>query len=168
MNPQPTPEFEWLSPLGVSSVLFLLYGGLYVLIGVLMPLLHNREVFGVILIISARTDTIVFGQAPQELLKTDPSLAQFRTILYFMLAGLMLLAGSFQIAITWFGLRQGQVWALAALTIGGLAVLPYWYMALRPYFQPGVNLTLGDTPPFMWVPAALLLPAVVLGWIGLG
>jgi len=31
----------------------------------------------------------------------------------------------------------------------------------------GVNLTLFDVPPFMWVPAALLLPAVVLGWIGL-
>jgi len=46
-------------------------------------------------------------------------------------------------------------------------VLIFWLAALRPYFRPGVNLTFGDVPPFMWVPAALLLPAVILGWIGL-
>lgn len=167
MNTQPTFDFQWLSPLGISVVLFLLYGLVYILIGVLTPLLLNRGIGPTILIVSPRTDSIVFGRSPAELLRDDPALFQLRTILLRIIGGLLFAAGCFHLALTWFGLRQGQPWALAALTVGGLAVLPYWYLALRPYFQPGVNLTLGDTPPFMWVPAALLLPAVVLGWIGL-
>jgi hypothetical protein len=30
----------------------------------------------------------------------------------------------------------------------------------------GVSVALGELPPFQWVPAALLVPAAVLGWIG--
>src|SRR6185369_7886003 len=121
-----------------------------------------------ILFTSSRLDTIVFGQKPSELLSDDPKLARLRTILLLVIGGLLVTAGCFQLAITWFGLRQGQTWALAALTIGGLVVLPFWFAALRPYFQPDVSLMLFDTPPFIWIPVALLLPAVVLGLIGLG
>ncbi len=168
MPNQAPVEFQWLSPLGISVALFLLYGGLYVLIGVLAPLLLNRGIGPAILIVSSRTDSIVFGRSPSEILRDDPALFQLRTILLRMIGGLLVTAGCFHLALTWFGLRQGQTWALAALAIEGFAALPFWYLALRPYFQQGVNLTLFDVPPFMWVPAALLLPAVVLGWIGLG
>jgi len=71
------------------------------------------------------------------------------------------------ISLSWFGLRQGQGWALVALSLGGFAVLPFWWMALQPYFQKGVLLTLADLPPLMLIPGLLLVPAVVLGWIGL-
>jgi hypothetical protein len=167
MNAQPTTAFQWFSPLGISVALFMLSGGLYVLIGVLTPLLLNRGIGPTMLIVSTRPDTIVFGRSPSEMLRDDPALFQLRTILIIILGGLLFALGCFHFAITWFGLRQGQTWALVALAIGGLAVLPFWYIALRPYFEPGVNLTLFDVPPFMWVPAALLVPAVVLGWIGL-
>jgi hypothetical protein len=167
MNSQQAVAFQWGSPLGISVILFLLYGGVYALIGILAPLLLDSESAGRLLIVSYRTDSIVFGQSPPDLLRSDAALAKLRTILFFILAGFMLTAGSFHLVITWFGLRQGQTWALVALTLVGFAVLPFWFLALRPYFRQGVNLTLLDIPPFMWVPTALLLPAVVLGWIGL-
>ena len=148
-------------------MLFLLYGVVYILIGGLTPFLLNAEIDQQILIISNRTDSIVFGRAPSELRRVDPALARLRTILLTIVGGLLFAAGCFHLALTWFGLRQGQTWALVALTLGGVAVLPFWILALRPYFQQGVNLTLADMPPFMWLPAALLLPAVVSGWIGL-
>jgi hypothetical protein len=170
MGTQPTAsaiEFQWLSPLGISIILFTLCGAIYILIGVLWPFLQNTDAARDLLIVSNRTDSRLFGQAPPQLLKSDPALDQLRTILYDMMSGLILLTGLFQLAITWCGLRQGQMWALAVLAVGGLALLPFWFLALRPYVQAGITLTLGDIPPFMWVPAALLLPAVVLGWIGL-
>ena len=42
-----------------------------------------------------------------------------------------------------------------------------WYLVFRPYFAAGVSLTLGDLPPFMLVPGALLVPAIAFGWLGL-
>lgn len=167
MSAQSTFEFRLLSPLGASVVLFLIYGGLYILIGILTPFFQDTETGRQTLFTSPRPDTIVFRQKPVELLTSDTALSRLRTILLRVIAGLLVTAGCFHLAITWFGLRQGQSWALVALTVGALVVLPFWFAALRPYFQPGVDLSLGDIPPFMWVPAALLLPAFILGWIGL-
>lgn len=167
MNAQPTIDFQWVSPLGISVVLFTFYGGLYVLIGALTPFFQDTEAGRLTVFTSSRPDTIVFGHEPSDLLANDPELARLRTILLLVIAGLLVTAGCFQLTITWFGLRQGQNWALAALTIGGLAVLPFWYCALRPYFQGSVSLSLFDVPPFIWIPAALLIPAAALGWIGL-
>jgi hypothetical protein len=164
-----TFAFHWVSPLGLAVALFLLSGLLYVLIGTLAPpLLRNTDPARTqILIISNRTDTQLFGRSPAELTSSDPVVAQLRAILLDIMSGLLCVAGLFQLAITWFGLRQGQVWALVVLAIGGLVALPFWFLALRPYLQEGIPLTLGDIPPFMWVPAVLLLPAIVLGWFGL-
>ncbi len=167
MNGQPSFEFQWLSPLGISVALFLLYGGLHVLISIGVAFLHNVGLGRQLLLVSPRTDSAVFGQDPSQLLQEDTALAKLRTILFRLMGGPYGAAGCLHLAITWFGLRQGQSWALAALTVGGLAVLPFYYAALRSYFQRDVNLKFFDVPPFMWVPAALLLPAVVLGWIGL-
>jgi hypothetical protein len=168
MNSQPSFAFQWFSPLGISVTLFLLYGITYILIGVLTPLMLNRGIGPQILIVSNRTDAIVFGRAVEDLLRNDLALFQLRTILLTVVGGLLVMAGCFHLALTWFGLRQGQAWALAALAVGGLAALPFWYITLRPYFQHGVKMTLLDIPPFMWLPAAMLLPAILLGWIGLG
>jgi hypothetical protein len=165
MNAQPTVDFQWSSPLGISVVLFLLSGGLYIFIGIVTPLAVKTT--AQILIVSTRTDSIVFGHEPSELLRNDPSLQMLRIILLRMMAGLLVAAGCFQITLTWFGLRQGQSWAFIALLLVGLAVLPFWLFALRPYLQQNVALTLFDIPPFMWVPAAFLIPAAVLGWWGL-
>jgi hypothetical protein len=162
-----TPEFQWLSPLGISIILFTLYGAIYTA-GVLWPFLRNSDFLSrEFVIISNRTDTQLFGQTPAQLMESDAALRQLRRILLDIVVGLLGVAGVFHLAITWFGLRQGQTWALIVLAVGGLAVLPFWFLAHRPYLQAGIAITLGDVPPFMWVPAALLIPATVLGWIGL-
>ena len=167
MNAQPTFEFQWLSPLGIAVIIFLLEGILFNLIGGLALLLLNRNVGPSLLIVSNRTDSIVFGRSPEDLLRDDPALFKLRTILLHIMSGLLFALGCFHVAVVWFGLRQGQPWALAVLAIVGFAVLPFWWVALRPYLVREVALTLGDVPPFMWIPALLLLPAVFLGWIGL-
>jgi hypothetical protein len=167
MNPQSTFNFQWLSPLGLSVALFLLYGAIYLLIGVLTPIMVDSSVIPGILIISGRPDTVVFGDTPEHIRQTNPILVKLRSIILKMLAGMLVAAGVMVVALAWFGLRQGQAWALGTLAVAGVAVLPIWYLVLRPYFVAGVSLGLGDLPPFMWVPAALLLPAVILGWIGL-
>ncbi len=159
--------FQWASPLGFSVVLFILSGVLWVVIGVLTPLMLNAKIGGQALIITSRTDAVVFGGSPADLLQASPALAQLRTILLTIIGGLLVAAGSLFVALAWFGVRQGQTWALGSLTLAGIVVLPFWLLVLWPYFQKGAPIALIDVPPFMWVPAALLIPAAVMGWIGL-
>ncbi|HEU5317910.1 MAG TPA: hypothetical protein VFX49_17495 [Chloroflexota bacterium] len=160
-------DFRWGSPLGVSVVLFLVYGAIYLLIGGAWPLAHRLGADRAYLIISERTDAAVFGPSPAEILRTNHQLDQLRTILFAMMCGLMVAAGTLIATVAWFGLRRGQPWALAALVLAGVAVLPYWWIVFRPYTQVGAPIGLGDLPPFMWVPAALLGPAALVGWVGL-
>lgn len=155
-----------MSALTVGVVLFLINGIVYVVIGVLAPLLLNSET-DQILIVSPRSDAVVFGRKPADLLRADPQLAQLRTILMSVIAGLLVTAGILIIGVTWFALREGQPWALAVLAIAGLAVLPFWILVFRPYLAAGAPLALGDLPPFMWIPSALIVPAIVASWIGL-
>jgi hypothetical protein len=52
------------------------------------------------------------------------------------------------------------------LSVAGLVVLPIWVIVFRPYISAGASPELADLPPFMWIPAAVLLPAIALSWIG--
>ena len=160
--------FRWGSPLGIAVALFLVWGAIYVIIGVLTPLLMNRGIVSPqILIFSASADTVLLGATPDELWRTNPPLVTVRTILVQIFAGLLLTTGMLVLAVAWYGLRAGRPWALGALALTGLVVLPYWWLAYLPYARAGAQVGLGDVPPFMWIPAALLIPAVILGWLGL-
>ena len=156
-----------MSALTIGVVLFLIYGTLYVLIGVLTPSLLNSGTGEQMLIVSPRSDAVVFGGKPADLLRADPQLAKLRTILLIIIAGLLVTAGILIIGVTWFALREGQPWALAVLAVAGLAVLPFWMLVFRPYVAAGAPLALGDLPPFMWVPSALIVPAIAASWLGL-
>ena len=101
-------DFNWLSPLGISVALFLLYGAVYVLIGAFTPVMANSDIGRRMLVISNRTDRIVFGDSPENLLRNDPALTKLRTTIFNMLAGMLVAAGILVIAVAWFGLRQGQ------------------------------------------------------------
>lgn len=162
-----TDPFRWLSPLGVSVALFIVIGALWIFIGALAVPLHKRSAGAEYLFVSHSTDTAYFGGAPSDLLTADPALAKLRTMLLTVIAGFLLLAGSTFILVAWFGLRSGQGWALAALAVGCLLALVWWALSLLPYARAGIPLTLGDLPPFMWAPAFLIVPAIILGWIGL-
>ena len=162
-----TESFRWLSPLGGSVALFLGIGILWLLIGALTVPLHNKGIGAGTIFVSHTTDTAFFGKDPSDLLASDPALRKLRTLLLTVIAGFLLLSGSLFVSLAWFALKAGLAWALPALSIGGLLGIGLWALALLPYFRAGIPVTVGDLPPFMWIPTALIVPAMVLGWIGL-
>lgn len=166
MNAQAALEFRWFSPLGISVALFLFYGAFYIFIGALTPVMMNSEIGRQVTVSSAQKDSALLGGPLPELLKASPALAKLRTMLLNMIGGLLVVAGILVMAVAWFGLRPGQIWALATLTIAGVVVLPFWWLVFRPFAHAGIGVGL-DLPPFMLVPGLLLLPAALLGWVGL-
>src|SRR5437867_11499638 len=104
--------FRWTSPLGVSVALFLLFGAIYLMIGGAWPLAHRFGADQRYLVISERTDAAVFGPAPGELLRTNPQLAQLRTILFAMLCGMLLAAGTLIVATARYRLPSCKPWWL--------------------------------------------------------
>jgi hypothetical protein len=164
--PSTTFDFHWLSPLGISVALFLLYGAVYFLIGALAPVMQNTAIGRQATISNPAKDSALLGSATPDLLQASPALLKLRTMLLNMIGGLLVTAGILVLAVTWFGLRQGQGWALGTLALAGLAVFPFWWLVFRPFGEAGIRVGL-DWPPFMLVPTVLLGPAIVLGWIGL-
>jgi predicted small integral membrane protein len=159
-------EFKWMSSLGVSVSMFMGIGVFWLLIGVLaVPMMdYKMETGG--LFVSYRTDLKYFGKPPYEMLQ-DPAVYKLRTMMITVISGFLVLAGVVFIALSWFGLRQGHPWALAALSLSCVIAVLYWTFALWPYLHEGVNATLADLPPFMWIPAFFVIPATILGIIGL-
>lgn len=158
--------FRWTGPLGISVILFTAIGALWVLIGVLAVPLHKRGNPDY-LFVSESVDTAFFGAPSSQLAPFDSPLAKFRTLLITVLSGALVAAGALFLFLAQFGLKQGYAWALLALAISGLVAVIFWGIALFPYFQAGIAVGLGDLPPFIWVPSALILPAVIFGWLGI-
>lgn len=131
MNPTPAFDFRWLSPLGISATLFLGYGGLNTLVGLVIPFLSRRT----------GTD----GFASQATLD--------------LMTMLWLAFGLFQLGLVWFGLRAGYPWVLWMVAVADLIQLVGWIFY-------GVQ-TRDWGAPLFWYAALFLLPATVLGWIGL-
>jgi len=157
-----------ISALGTGVMLFLLSAGMHLLIGILAPALAFRSVSDrSILFVSTRTDTRLYGATPAEVLTVNPALTQLRRTLLTAISGLLVGMGLLEVALAWFGLGGGHGWALLALAGSGAAMLPYWYLVFRPYRAAAIPLSIADLPPFIWFPAALLVPATVAGWIGL-
>lgn len=164
-------EFEWASPLGAAVFLFTVVGGIHLVIGLLtgafFQLLPDGTVIGRrYLFLNEGPDRALFGESPGALLDGDPTLSRFRAIVLTALGGVLVGLGIVELAIVWFALRDGHAWALGALAISGLAMLPFFFGVFRPYLAAGIGLGLGDLPPFIWIPAVVLVPATILGWIG--
>ncbi len=63
--------------------------------------------------------------------------------------------------------NEGWVrWALWTLTVGDLAILPYWVLIFQPYLRAGTPLGLQDVPP-LFLYLAVIVVAAILGWFGL-
>ena len=159
-------EFHWFSSLGISVILFLVYGTFYLFIGVLTPIMWDSSLVKPGIIMSPRTDEKLFGAEPGKMLAENKPIANLRKIMLAMLAAMLVVSGLLVIATAWFGLRTGNTWALIVLTIVGIVVLPFWWLVFKPYLDAGIKITLADAPPFIWVPAMLYLPAIIFGWIG--
>lgn len=160
-------DFHWGSPLGISVLLFLLSGVLHLLIGLLTPLMMDSGFARQVLFISNRTDATLFGTEPSQLLQRNPELAKMRTVLKGVFGGWLVVIGVLTLTVAWFGLRQHQMWSLITLGACGLLMLPFWYITFRPYLQAGIPMGFADLPPIFWIPGVTLIPAIVLGWLGL-
>jgi hypothetical protein len=136
---------------------------MWLVIGTLTPFLLNT---GRGLIITERTDTIYFGRTPKDVLETEPAVGKLRTLLLYWISGFLIAAGVAFVSLTWFGLRDGHTWALATLAVAGIAGVALWVISLVPYARAGVHFSLGEVPPFIWLPAACIPVATILGWIG--
>ena len=158
-------EFRWLSALGISVILFLIFGVMNVLVGILVPVFVRPDSTSNGLFTSTRPDTALFGAAPEVLIAQDRPLGMLRLLLLIWMGGQMLGFGLLQLALAWFGLRAGQAWALWSLTVADLSMVPFWWLILARYARAGAMPGLGELPPL--VTYLLLIPiAAILGWIG--
>ena len=164
---QTTTSFQWASPLGISTILFIISGVIHILIGVLTPLAVNSDFGRKVLIISNRMDMELFGIEPSALLNRNPELAKFRTLFFSNAGGSLIIIGIFMLSLTWFGLRQQLWWAFLTLVVTGLVVLPFWFLTFKPYLKAGISIHFADLPPIFWIPTLVLIPAIIFGWIGL-
>ncbi len=175
MNPQPAVEFQWLSALGASVALFLLLGALTVVAGVLAMVLYfppgRTARFAAqgqtSLVLLQRGDSDYFGAPLQEVYARNPDVAAVVDLQMLVKSGLWLAFGIFEIVVTWFGLRQGQRWALWTLAGANAAMIVGWGLVVVRYLQRGATVDL-DLPPVVFLWPSLVVPvATVLGWVGL-
>jgi hypothetical protein len=165
-------DFEWLSPLGVSVLLFIVQAALTIVVSVVILLLNHvitteahHETGGFIL--SGRMDSLFFGKNVQQLVNDNPDLLEADRYTLYVRAGQWLAFGIFQIALAWFGLRNGESWALATIVLANVAALAGWIGVLVPFVSKGIALGL-DLPPVVLTLAAIILPiATIAGWVGL-
>jgi hypothetical protein len=150
----------------IAAGLFGVSGAIRVVLAVLTPLLFDPRA-GRVIFLSTGADAVLYGALPRDLIAGDPALIQVRWTIVMALCGALAGLGILEMAVAWFLLRTAERWALIALTATGLAVLPFWWLVAEPYMAAGAVLGLGDIPPFMSIPALLLLPAVTAGSIGL-
>lgn len=148
-------------------LMFLISGVLHLIIGVLTPVMIDSAVGRSVFFISNRTDTELLGKNPSTLLEQNKELALVRKMLAGVMGGWLAVIGVFIITVAWFGLRRQQQWALVTLFITGALLIPFWLITFKPYFNAGISIRFIDLPPILWIPAILLIPATILGWIGI-
>jgi hypothetical protein len=163
----PDPPFSWTSPLGAGVALFLGWGLINLAIGIIAPIVARGPLVADILVLSPRTDAAMFGGDPDALVREFPSLLALQRVLIVWLGFTLAAFGLLVIAVTWFGLRRGEPWALPMLAACWVLVLVGFTLLFKRYLDAGVSLSLGDLPPLFHYPAFLVTPAIVLSWIGL-
>lgn len=159
-------SFRWKSKLGVSVALFLLYGGFYVLVGVLTPFANHIGDRDRFIFMGPAAAEARYGAEPRELLAEQPILRDVRDTFFLVLGSLMFSLGVLVIALSWFGLRSGQLWALGALGLAVLVALPHYVLILLPYIRAG-GPVVTSLPPLITIPLVVVAPAMMLGWAGI-
>jgi hypothetical protein len=175
MSAQPPVQFQWLGPLGLSVALFLLLGALTVVAGLLAAALYfppgRTARFAAQgqpgLVLLERGDADYFGAPLPEVYARNPDVAEVVDLQMLIKSGLWLAFGIFELVVTWFGLRQGQRWALWTLAGANAAMVAGWGLVVVRYWQRGAYVDLGLPPVvFLW-PLFAVPVATVLGLLGL-
>ena len=161
------PAFSWTSTLGAGVALFLGWGLINLVIGFLAPILGRGPLVADFLVLSPRTDAAMFGGDPNALVRDFPPLLALQRVLLIWLGATLAAMGLLIIAVTWFGLRRGEPWALPVLAACWVVVLAGFGLLFKRYLDSGVSLSLADLPPLFHYPAFLVTPAIILSWVGL-
>ena len=171
MNSASSIDFRWLSPLGISVILFLIISAVYLLCGFLTSIgfrLYGSQLtnqFG--LIFSARSDAASFGRTPHEIILDNPSILAAKVSIMDMIFGLYAAVGILHACLVWFGLRNGQAWSLWALAASDFVIIFFFLLAAKNFSATLAPLRFSDLAPYALVPGAILPFATVLGWVGL-
>jgi len=171
---QPAFLFRWLSPFGISAMLFLGFSVICLIFGILGPVLVRRYGPGSPsaslmdwFVFSVRADTAYFGKSPTELAKATPALAELHVTMLNVFGGFLICLAILQFCLVWFGLREGHTWALWALSLADIAVvIHFWALVVLP-FARSFPLGLSDLPPYALYLTVAVPIAAVLGWVGL-
>ena len=140
-------DFRWASPLGAGVALFVGWGALNLVIGLLVPIVGRGETLVAdILVLSPRTDAAMFGADPAQLVREFPPLLALQRVLIVWLGSALAAFGLLVIAVAYFGLRGGAPWALPVLAACWVLVLAGFALLFKRYIDAGVTLSLGDLP----------------------
>ncbi len=174
MNTAPAFDFRWLSPLGISVILFLGFSLICLVFGALGPFLVRRYGPGSSsaslmnwFVFSVRADTAYFGQSPPDLVKENSAIAELHVTMLNLFGGFLICLAIAQFCLVWFGLREGHLWALWALAISDLAVVVHYWVLVVPPFARAFPLGFSDLHPYVLYPMVAVPIATLLGWLGL-
>jgi len=174
MTSQMPFEFRWLSPLGISAMLFLGFSVICLIFGTIGPVLVRRYGPGSPsaslmdwFIFSVRADTAYFGQSPTDLIKETPAVAMLHVTLINLFGGFLISLAIAQFCLVWFGLCGGHTWALWALTVSDLAVVVHYWVLVVPPFAHAFPLEFSDLHPYALYPIIAGPIATLLGWLSL-
>lgn len=161
-------NFKWKSLLGLSVVIFLLYGIFNVVMGIVVP--YNLHTMGAGamggLVISESADSKLMGMSLASLKQTSPGLNDFLVAFMDTMCMMMIGFGIFQLAVAWFALKHKHLWALWTLAIADLSFIPYWQAIANTYSNYGVPRSdvWGAFGNFFSIAIVLVLIATYTGW----
>jgi hypothetical protein len=167
VNAQGTFQFRWRSLHAVSVALFLLYGVLNFILPIRVPTtLHAGGPWaGGGLVLTTGADQALLG-AFAETTQRDARVSAFLVSFMDTMCAQMMMFAILQIAVVWFAWRRGQRWALFAVALADLSIIPYYLAITQTYARFGVAGAAGFTNG-MWILAVFVLAATALGWFGL-
>ena len=169
MNTSSTFNFRWRSWLGLTVAIFLLWGALNAFLAIFVPVSLHRNGAGAVggtLVLGANEDTALLGRPLAAIAQDDPKLNAFLVTFMDTMCAQMMAYAIVHLAVVWFGLRRAQLWALWAVAVGDLAIVPYYAAISITYDRVGAPL--GSTvTDFVLALAAIILVATALGWFGL-
>ncbi len=172
MNSQSTFMFRWLSPLGIAATIFLIHG-LMVIAAALAAFWLYRRPGGTKcyagrggLILSGRADSAFLGRPVSEVIQENKILTTVQDLVMKIWAGWWLSFGIFEVALVWFGVRQGLAWAFWTVVFSNLVVLAGFASVAREFIRHGVRLGF-DLPPVALYAMIGTPIGALLGWMGL-
>jgi hypothetical protein len=160
------PPFTWDSLHGASVGIFLAIAGLYALIGAGSPFAGKSRIpiafFAAVLADEARA-----VGSTGEALFDDPIVLKLRVLLFNWIGGLFVMSAVLKFALTWWGVREGHVWALYTLILAHATAAAFAVLVVLPAVRATGAVRFSLLPPLLWLPPLAATPAAILGWLAL-